>query len=77
MTESVCVPRAWHSLASQDCLWRDLSHHREWQLTSSSHQKQLGLCIRQDGSVDWKQVSVLYLQVEVYYVFLLTCRFVC
>ncbi|XP_050709264.1 beta-TrCP-like [Eriocheir sinensis] len=52
------VCKAWHSLASQDCLWRSLSLQREWQLTPSSHLKQLSRCTLQDGSVDWKQVFV-------------------
>ncbi|KAK8728585.1 hypothetical protein OTU49_009030, partial [Cherax quadricarinatus] len=52
------VCKVWYNLASRDCLWRNLSFHREWQLSLSSHEKQLTCCLRKDGTVDWKQVFV-------------------
>ncbi|KAK3858471.1 hypothetical protein Pcinc_035335 [Petrolisthes cinctipes] len=52
------VCRAWCNLASRDCLWRSLSLQHEWQLSSSSHNKQVRHCMRNDGTVNWKQVFV-------------------
>ncbi|XP_071521481.1 uncharacterized protein [Panulirus ornatus] len=50
--------RAWYSLSSRDCLWRNLSLRREWQLSQPSHNKQLNHCLRKDGSIDWKQIFI-------------------
>lgn len=59
--------RAWCNLASRDCLWRSLSLQLEWQLSSSSHNKQIRHCMRNDGTVNWKQVCILSIYLTTFY----------